>query len=153
MRGGELQGGQELQEFQIKCANTGDLCVVVPTGLEKLKIWILPLLAQDKAISLVIVSFTSLGFQSKECHAGTSICCTFLHSDGQTKKNLSDIANSGNKQVVYACMEILETPAVACVLRLESFKSQLSAIYLDKAHMPPQKPLMVSRLYPASRTL
>lgn len=37
-------------------------------------------------------------------------------------------------QVVYMCPEMLETPAVAQVLHSESFRAQLSGIYIDEAH-------------------
>ncbi|KAG6915072.1 hypothetical protein DXG01_013581 [Tephrocybe rancida] len=146
---GEIEAGHKLRDFQIECANfviarTGDLCLIAPTGSGKSKIWVLPLLMQAKAILLVTVPFTSLGFQGEARHSGTSIQCSFLHSDSQDEQILSKITKGGDKQVVYACVEMLETPAVARVLRSNSFKSQLLAVYLDK-------PFMVPRLYPSAR--
>lgn len=37
-------------------------------------------------------------------------------------------------QVVYTCPEMLQTPSVARVLHSDSFRAQLSGIYLDEAH-------------------
>ncbi|KAG5640122.1 hypothetical protein DXG03_001030, partial [Asterophora parasitica] len=68
---GGLRAGQELREFQIESANfvlsrAGDLCVFAPTGSGKPKLQVLPLLVQEKAVSLVVIPFTSLGYQGEE---------------------------------------------------------------------------------------
>jgi hypothetical protein len=63
-----LEPGRRLREYQIEAANfiisrSGDLCVVAPTGAGKSLVWLLPLLAQQNGVSLVVIPFTSLGFQ------------------------------------------------------------------------------------------
>ncbi|KAF8178737.1 hypothetical protein BJ912DRAFT_983760 [Pholiota molesta] len=68
---GILKAGQVLRDYQVEAANciisrSGDLCVIAPTGAGKSHTWILPLLAQGMGISLVIVPFTSLGYQGEE---------------------------------------------------------------------------------------
>ncbi|KAF8196531.1 hypothetical protein BJ912DRAFT_955536, partial [Pholiota molesta] len=68
---GILKPGQVLRDYQVEAANSvisrrGDLCVIAPTGAGKSHTWILPLLAQGMGISLVVVPFTSLGYQGKE---------------------------------------------------------------------------------------
>jgi superfamily II DNA helicase RecQ len=63
-----------------------------------------------------------------------SVRCTFLHSGSHREEDLTSIAKGGDMQVVYACVEMLKTPAVACILHSESFQNQLSAVYIDKAH-------------------
>ena len=47
---------------------------------------------------------------------------------------LENIARGGTMQVVYTCVETLETPAIARVLASDSFQAQLSGIYIDEAH-------------------
>lgn len=71
---GLLKSGQRLRDYQVEAANfilsrEGDLCVVAPTGAGKSHIWVLPLLAQRAGISLVIIPFTSLGYQGEERYA------------------------------------------------------------------------------------
>lgn len=69
---GVLKDGQSLKDFQVEVANIvisrkTDLCVVAPTGSGKSHLWVLPLLTQKKgSISLVIIPFTSLGYQGEE---------------------------------------------------------------------------------------
>ena len=74
-----LKDGQSLRDFQIEAANLTitrkkDLCVISPTGSGKSLLWLLPLLAQKRGISLVIVPYTSLGFQGEQrCELSLSI--------------------------------------------------------------------------------
>ena len=156
LRHGLLKEGQTLRDYQIEAANlvisrSNNLCVIAPTGAGKFLVWMLPLLAQESGISLVIVPFTSLGFQGEErCvylqkystsdadlqsrHQNSLLECTFLHSGASDVQILEGIAKGRTKHVVYSCVEMLETPAVARVLHSESFREQLSAVYLDEAH-------------------
>jgi len=69
--GGILKEGQCLREYQVDAANIimsrkRDLCVIAPTGAGKSLLCILPLLAQQEGISLVIIPYTSLGFQGEQ---------------------------------------------------------------------------------------
>jgi hypothetical protein len=71
---GAIKPGQKLQKFQVESTNiiisrSGDLCVIAPTGAGKSLIWILPLLIQKHGISLVIIPFTSLGYQGEDRYA------------------------------------------------------------------------------------
>lgn len=68
-------------------------------------------------------------------HLKLAIECTFLHSGQSNTKVLEKIAQGGDMHVVYTCVEMLETPAVAQVLYSESFQAQLSGIYIDEAHV------------------
>ncbi|KAF9536389.1 P-loop containing nucleoside triphosphate hydrolase protein [Agrocybe pediades] len=121
-----------LRDYQVEAANVivsrdRDLCIVAPTGSGKSLTWVLPLLAQRKGISLVIVPFTSLGFQGEQR--------TFTHSGAAGAEVLERIALGGTMQVIYTCVEMLETPAFARVLYSESFQAQLSGIFIDEAHV------------------
>jgi len=67
---GLLKDGQQLRDYQVEASNViisrqQDLCVIAPTGAGKSLVWVLPLLAQKKGISVVIVPYTSLGFQGE----------------------------------------------------------------------------------------
>lgn len=68
---GLVKDGQDIKDFQAEAANfiiarRGDLCVIAPTGSGKSLLWMLPLLAQTVGISLVIIPYTSLGFQGEQ---------------------------------------------------------------------------------------
>ncbi|KAF8171144.1 hypothetical protein BJ912DRAFT_818302, partial [Pholiota molesta] len=61
---GIITAGSHLCPFQIDAANSvlgrsGDLVVIAPTGMGKSLVWDLPLLAQEGAISLVLVPYTT----------------------------------------------------------------------------------------------
>ncbi|KAF5313744.1 hypothetical protein D9619_013674 [Psilocybe cf. subviscida] len=137
---GLLEDGQHVQAFQCDAANhviawTGDLGVIAPTGAGKSLLWMLPLLVQKIGISLVIIPYTSLGFQGEKRHEKISISCTFLHSGASDEKTLERIALGGGMHVIYTCVEMLETPAAARVIYSESFRAQLSGVYIDEAHV------------------
>ncbi|KAF9542263.1 P-loop containing nucleoside triphosphate hydrolase protein, partial [Agrocybe pediades] len=137
---GVLGEGLRLRDYQVEAANVivsreKDICIVAPTGSGKSLIWVLPLLAQRKGISLVIVPFTSLGFQGEQRHSNTRVQSTFTHSGAAGAEVLERIAFGGTMQVIYTCPEMLETPAFARVLYSESFRAQLSGIYIDEAHV------------------
>ncbi|KAF5318228.1 hypothetical protein D9611_014742 [Ephemerocybe angulata] len=137
---GLLSAGQSLRGFQVEAANyvlgrAGDLCVIAPTGAGKSFVWTLPLLAQDRGISLVIVPYTSLGYQGVlRSYGGSMIKSTFLHGKNKHPAMLERLARDGGRQIVYICAEMLESPTMAPVLHSDSFKAQLSAIYIDEAH-------------------
>jgi len=68
---GLLTRGQQLRDYQVEAANViiareKDLCVIAPTGSGKSHLWVLPLLVQKGGISLVIIPYTSLGFQGEQ---------------------------------------------------------------------------------------
>lgn len=68
---GVLKVGQHLRDYQVEASNIilsrrRDLCVIAPTGAGKSLLWVLPLLAQRKAIAVVIIPYTSLGFQGEQ---------------------------------------------------------------------------------------
>ncbi|KAF4612582.1 hypothetical protein D9613_012725 [Agrocybe pediades] len=137
---GVLGEGMRLKDYQVEAANVivsreRDLCIVAPTGSGKSLTWVLPLLAQGKGISLVVVPFTSLGFQGEQRHSKTRIQSTFTHSGAAGPDVLERIALGGTMQIIYVCVEMLETPAFARVLYSESFQAQLSGIYIDEAHV------------------
>jgi hypothetical protein len=60
---GVLKVGQRLRDSQVEASNVilsrqRDLCVIAPTGAGKSLLWVLPLLAQKKAISVVVIPCT-----------------------------------------------------------------------------------------------
>jgi hypothetical protein len=66
-----LPDGCDLQSFQTQCSDIviglgGDVCIISPTGSGKSLLWILPLLAQKKGISLVITLYTNLGTEGQD---------------------------------------------------------------------------------------
>ncbi|KAF8989647.1 hypothetical protein BDQ17DRAFT_1393269 [Cyathus striatus] len=126
-----LKDTEHLHKYQIDGANH------IIAQLEDISIsllWVLPLLAQRRGISLVIVPFTSLGMQGENQHRNSSIKATFLSSTNSSPDILRNIAQGIGMHVVYACPEMLETPAVAQVLHSNSFQDQLSGVYIDEAH-------------------
>ncbi|KAF6743279.1 ATP-dependent DNA helicase [Ephemerocybe angulata] len=135
-----LHEPHRLRDYQVEGANwiigrKSDLCVVAPTGAGKSTLWMLPLLAQKGGVSLVIVPFTSLGVQGENRHQNLAISATFLHSGNSETRILERIAKISEMHVVYVCPEMLETPAVARILHSASFQAQLSAVYIDEAHV------------------
>ncbi|KAF5332082.1 hypothetical protein D9611_008129 [Ephemerocybe angulata] len=132
---------QSLRKFQVDAANhilarDGDLCVIAPTGSGKSLVWALPLLAQENGISLVIVPFTSLGHQGElRNYGGSSISSHFLYSGNKKPELLAKVAKGEGRQIIYICPEMLQSPTMAQVLHAPAFKSRLSAIYLDEAHV------------------
>lgn len=67
---GIIPDGSNLHDFQIECANivmecAGDVIVVSSTGSGKSLVWLLPLLARQGGVSLVITPYTSLGLNSE----------------------------------------------------------------------------------------
>jgi superfamily II DNA helicase RecQ len=65
-----IPAGSQLRDFQVECANivlerSGDVIVVSPTGSGKSLVWVLPLLARQGGISLVVTLYTSLGLDSE----------------------------------------------------------------------------------------
>lgn len=69
-KAGVLPADATLRDFQTQLAshilaNEGDACVIAPTGAGKSMLWCLPVLAQSRAISLVITPYTSLGSQGE----------------------------------------------------------------------------------------
>jgi superfamily II DNA helicase RecQ len=67
---GIIPDGSNLHAFQIECTNivmehAGDVLVVSLTGSRKSLVWLLPLLAQQGGVSLVITPYTSLGLDSE----------------------------------------------------------------------------------------
>lgn len=71
LEAGVLRTGQTVKDYQVNASNhiisrKGDMCVVAPTGAGKSLIWALPLLAQKRGISLVVVPYTSLGYQGEQ---------------------------------------------------------------------------------------
>ncbi|KAG6819048.1 hypothetical protein H0H93_015956 [Arthromyces matolae] len=138
---GILDASKTLRAYQIESSNViiqrhSDLCVIAPTGMGKSLVWVLPLLAQKSGISLVIIPYTSLGHQGVARHAQTPhVKCTFLHSGGQTDEDLRNIIQGGAPRVIYSCVEMLETPSIARLLHSDAFQAQLSAVYIDEAHV------------------
>ncbi|KAF6745627.1 hypothetical protein DFP72DRAFT_1017954 [Ephemerocybe angulata] len=125
-----LKENQSLREYQVEGANCiisrkSDLCVVAPTGAGKSTLWTLPLLAREEGISLVVVPFTTLGVQGENRHRNSKIAATFLCSGNASTSVLERIAQGKERHVVYACPEMLETPAVARVLHSTSFQQRL----------------------------
>jgi len=60
-----------LQDFQMQCSDIviglgGDVGVISPTGSGKSLLWILPLLAQKKGISLVVTPYTNVGIEGED---------------------------------------------------------------------------------------
>lgn len=78
--------GQSLRDFQVLCSNwvirrIEDVVVIAPTGIGKSHLWVLPLLAQRNAISLVITPYTSLGLEGEARYvvmASLSLAGTYL---------------------------------------------------------------------------
>ncbi|KAF8168391.1 hypothetical protein B0H34DRAFT_816271, partial [Crassisporium funariophilum] len=66
--------------------------------------------------------------------AGTKLKSRFVHLKNKSRGLLEEIAHGAGMFVVYVCAEMLKTPTFANLLHSESFKAQLSGIYLDKAY-------------------
>ncbi|EAU91695.2 ATP-dependent DNA helicase [Coprinopsis cinerea okayama7 len=134
-----LERGQTLKAFQIEAANTvlrrnQDLAVIAPTGAGKSLLWMLPLLAQGKGTSIVVVPYTSLGFQGERRSRSSCIAATFLCSETASYETLNRLNANRGSQIIYICPEMLETPKLAQLLSSEQFRAQLSGIYIDEAH-------------------
>jgi ATP-dependent helicase YprA (DUF1998 family) len=60
-----------LRDFQMQCSDIviglgGDVGVISPTGSGKSLLWILPLLAQKKGISLMVTPYTNVGIEGED---------------------------------------------------------------------------------------
>ncbi|KAJ2924674.1 hypothetical protein H1R20_g12438, partial [Candolleomyces eurysporus] len=137
---GILMPNKALRDFQVQAANCiiqrqGYLCIIAPTGSGKSLVWVLGLVAQKGGISLVIVPYTSLGLQGEQRSYGApAISSHFIYSENKAPELLEKVAKGQGMQIVYICPEMLESPAIACILHSLPFKSQLSGIFLDESH-------------------
>ncbi|TEB33672.1 P-loop containing nucleoside triphosphate hydrolase protein, partial [Coprinellus micaceus] len=138
---GLIPADRSLRKFQVESANyvisrRWDVCIIAPTGQGKSLVWVLPLLVQRKGVSLVVVPYTSLGHQGALRRLGDihGVKSHFLHAKNKDPALLEQIATEGGMQIIYLCAEMLEAPTMARVLHAESFKLNLSVIYIDEAH-------------------
>ncbi|KIM82722.1 hypothetical protein PILCRDRAFT_7633 [Piloderma croceum F 1598] len=133
-----LPEGCELRPFQTECADivigqAGDACVIAPTGSGKSLLWVLPLLAQKRGISLVITPFTSLVVESETRTNDIDIPSAFIYSENKDVRVLENTAR-GDYRIIYICVEMLEGSSFAEVLHSETFQRLLLAIFIDEAH-------------------
>ncbi|KAF8973028.1 P-loop containing nucleoside triphosphate hydrolase protein, partial [Flammula alnicola] len=138
LEAGVLKAGSRLHPYQMESANfilgrSGDLVVIAPTGMGKSTVWDLPLLVQPGSISLVLVPFTTLGDQGEERHTNSSLPSVFISAEKKSEGILIGAAQ-GDFRLIFACPEMLETPAFARVLFSDVFRLRLSAVYIDEAH-------------------
>ncbi|KAF9471174.1 hypothetical protein BDN70DRAFT_901547 [Pholiota conissans] len=82
---GVLAVGSQLHQYQLDAANfiigrSGDLVIIAPTGMGKSTVWDLPLLVQRGGVSLVLVPYTTLGFQGEELHQKSSLPAVYISS-------------------------------------------------------------------------
>ncbi|KAG2740621.1 hypothetical protein P692DRAFT_20851337 [Suillus brevipes Sb2] len=128
-----------LRDFQIQCSNivigrSKDVCVIAPTGQGKSLLWVLPLLVQKSGVSLLITPYTSLGSEGQDRNCALGIRSVFINANQKDATTLADAAR-GHYRVVFACVEMMESPAMAKSLHAESFKAVLSTIYIDESHL------------------
>ncbi|KAF8152060.1 hypothetical protein K438DRAFT_1910255 [Mycena galopus ATCC 62051] len=139
-----IPAGASLHSFQISAANLAlsqrnDAVVISATGSGKSLTWVLPLLARQTRISLVITPYTSLGLDGELLGNYNGVSSIFIQSERNKDKDFQKALN-GQMLVVFVCPEMLESP------RLQA----LSAIYINKAHLVKQTHhwrLPYSRLY------
>ncbi|KAJ7794724.1 hypothetical protein B0H14DRAFT_3114787 [Mycena olivaceomarginata] len=134
-----LPPGAELHAFQVQVCNLvlmrrGDCVLISPTGSGKYLTWTLPLTARKEGISLVITPFTSLGQEGELLSQTGQISSLFIYSE-QNSQNDYEKAAKGETMVLYVCPETLKSPSFARLLHSASWRKQLSAIYLDEAHL------------------
>ncbi|KAH7917200.1 P-loop containing nucleoside triphosphate hydrolase protein, partial [Leucogyrophana mollusca] len=111
-----------------------DICFVAPTGAGKSLLWILPLLAHKSGVSLIITPYTSLGIEGQQRSEGLGFSSAFVHSEQKEDYLLEEIAH-GRRRVVFACVEMLESPTFSRILHSPAFQALLSALYVDEAHL------------------
>ncbi|KAG2154408.1 uncharacterized protein EDB93DRAFT_1067748, partial [Suillus bovinus] len=120
-----------------------DVCVIAPTGQSTSLLCVLPLLVQKSGVSLVITPYTSLvstffsidmGFMVIYRHCALRIRSVFINANQKDATTLADGAH-GLYRVVFACVEMMESPMMAKILHADSFKAVLSAIYIDESHL------------------
>ncbi|KAI0313720.1 hypothetical protein OF83DRAFT_1065025, partial [Amylostereum chailletii] len=128
-----------VKPFQAECANyvlsrKTDVCLIVPMGARKSLLWVLPLVVQERGISLVVTPFTSLDAEGKLRMVEMGFPSVFVHT-GQNTENILLAVARGHYRVVFICAEELESPTFARVVHCKAFQTMLSAIYIDKAHL------------------
>ncbi|KAJ6536866.1 P-loop containing nucleoside triphosphate hydrolase protein [Mycena capillaripes] len=138
-RVGLIPDNGHLRPLQIECSNIivnggGDVCVIGPTGCGKSLLWVLPLHAMGGGISLVITSYTSLGREADNNNHGKGVSSIFLCSEQNSAADFALAAN-GDMMVIYACIEMIESPSFARLLHADGWCSCLSAIYIDESHL------------------
>lgn len=58
----------------------------------------------------------------------------FIHSE-QKSEDVLDLVIAGHFQVVFLCVEMLESPMCARIVHAKKFQLLLGGIYLDEAHL------------------
>ncbi|KAJ7214359.1 P-loop containing nucleoside triphosphate hydrolase protein, partial [Mycena pura] len=129
-----------LHSFQINVSNRvlmqlGDAVVITPTGSGKSLTWVLPLLARGEGISLVITPFTSLGLEGELLYQNGDVNAIYIYSEQNTTADF-ELVQEGNMLIVYVCPEMLESPRFAPLVHSKDWAQNISAIYLDEAHLP-----------------
>ncbi|KAF8172314.1 P-loop containing nucleoside triphosphate hydrolase protein, partial [Mycena galopus ATCC 62051] len=149
-----IPAGASLHSFQISAANLAlsqrnDAVVISATGSGKSLTWVLPLLARQTRISLVIAPYTSLGLDGELLGNDNGVSSIFIQSERNKDEDFQKVL-SGQMLVVFVCPEMLESPRFGQFLHSKSWKQALSAIYINKAHLVKQTHhwrLPYSRLY------
>ncbi|KAJ7791453.1 hypothetical protein B0H14DRAFT_3566779 [Mycena olivaceomarginata] len=145
-RVGLIHDNGHLRPLQIECSNIivsggGDVCVIGPTGCGKSLLWVLPLHAMGGGISLVITPYTSLGREAENNNHGKGVSSIFLCSEQNSAADFALSAN-GDMMVIYACIEMIESPSFARLLHAdewvfeESLKAHIKANPLKKKGKP-----------------
>lgn len=75
-----------------------------------------------------------MGFMVIYRNCALGIRSVFINANQKDATTLADAAR-GHYRVVFACVEMMESPAMAKSLHAESFKAVLSTIYIDESHL------------------